>query len=260
MTALFRIRAPIILLAVLAGLAACQVPTGQPPRGELLKSGQNVFVNGQFAPNGLRISSGDHVATGPSSSALIKWTDGTTVQLAPNTDPGLSVTEGEAGGWLLTVDMGFGTVLIDTGRFDVDLRNPIAEIQTDGTRFIVDIRQGQRFDAYALEGRLLLVRPPGRPVVPGEQLTVYPDGRTVYQPLAPGVRQSMEALFGRFRFVEPRRDNNGGFPGGGDGGGDDGGGDDGGSDTGGSDDGGSDDGGGDDGGDGGGDPGGGTPF
>lgn len=187
----------LVLIAWLA-LAGCVAPgavgTGS-VTAVLSAAGPNVFVNGRPARSGMPIQSGDAIRTGPGSSALIRWSEGTTIQLDQNSDPLLVWREG-----VLYVNCGLGWFLIDTGRMVVRVENELAEVLV-GSRLALAVTPGWRFDAYLLQGRADVVRPPGRPLVPGEKVLIGSSGILAYAPIAPAERQEIEQRFARWTFA-----------------------------------------------------------
>lgn len=82
--------ASLILSCIVWGaahLSAEAQPRARAAIATLYTSGPYVSVNGRPAANGMTIWSGDHVTTGPASSARIDLYSGGLVQLDANTDP-----------------------------------------------------------------------------------------------------------------------------------------------------------------------------
>lgn len=113
---------PIAALGLLL-LTACQTgrhdaaaPAGT-EIGTLHTAGPNVTVNSRPVPPGTAVISGDTVATGPRSSALIALRGGGLVQLDQNTDPlfrRLVETVSSFGECVMEIVVGFGQVYVET--------------------------------------------------------------------------------------------------------------------------------------------------
>lgn len=199
-------------LAATLLLAACdlaQVATSRPPVAELTKSGPFVRVNGRPAPAGIAIRSGDHVATGEFSSALIVWKDGTTVQLDENTDPIFDWPEDPPPPDTLVINIGFGLIKYNSTRRTVRVSNAFATFASSSTSFIVRAEQDGPISACLYEGDLRLVRPPGRALRNDECATVSPGLAVTYSPLTPVLRRSIDERFDRFRPGIDARSNDG---------------------------------------------------
>src|SRR5262249_38666347 len=137
-------------------LAACH-PAG-PPVARLSLVGDSVRVNGGPARDGMAIGVGDQIATGPASSARIDWSDGTWLQLDERTDP-IVVWDGA----VLSVNVGYGWFLIDTGRMDVRIVNQLSEVVAK-SRVAIQVVPGKCLSVFLFSGRVELIRPPGRPL------------------------------------------------------------------------------------------------
>lgn len=191
---------PCRILVLIIGLVLtnCTTPDGASPgatTATLFAAGPQVYVNDRPARSGMPIRSGDRVRTGGGSSALVRWSEGTTIQVDQNSDPLFIWSEG-----ILYVNCGYGWFLFDTGRLRVRVENELSEILI-GSRAALRIVPGRSFDAYLLEGRLDLLRPPGPPLMPGEKVLVGSQGILAYAPISPEERISIERRFARWEFA-----------------------------------------------------------
>lgn len=196
MAVVFRLLAFVTTLLVVS----CAAPGGLSPgaggiSASLLVSGPQVFVNGRPARSGMPITSGDSIRTGANSSALVRWSEGTSVQIDQNSDPLFIWSEG-----VLYVNCGYGWFLFDTGRMRVRVENELSEVLI-GSRAALRIVPGQSFDAFLLDGRLDLLRPPGRPLMPNEKVLIGPQGILAYAPIQPAERLAIERRFERWQFA-----------------------------------------------------------
>lgn len=192
---------PFLLIAVLAGIAACQGPLFGPRVTAVVEvSGPNVFVNEQPAPHGLPLKSGDRVATGASSSALIRFSDGTSIQLAPDTDPRFGWSGAKTGGkTTVTMSVDHGSVWITATEIAVTVYTTLADIVCL-SEVVVQVRP-DLFNAYLLEGALLPKRPPERQLQPMEVLQVAPNTPPQITTFSPDQARSLRAIFTPFKFV-----------------------------------------------------------
>lgn len=194
----------LLVISVLASLAGCTGPmtvAGGVPDAEVRPSGPEVFVNGTRITTKRPLGQNASVSTGPLSSALVAWDEGTTVQLDEASDP-IFVWNEE----LLAVNLGFGWFLIDTGTLDVRIENDLADAVA-GSRVVIHIVPGERFEAYLLEGSFRLIRPPGRTLGRNQKVAVTATGRIEYGSITPRERQLLERRFERWEFAadEPTR-------------------------------------------------------
>jgi hypothetical protein len=96
------------------------------PIAMLLVAGPSVTVNGRPAINGMTIARGDHVTTGPASSARLDFYSGGSVQLDANTDPDffgalIRIVTGQmySAGDATTVDVSDGVSLFAQSAFNL---------------------------------------------------------------------------------------------------------------------------------------------
>ena len=184
---------PSVLLLSMALLAACQ--TGGPPTATLSLEGSEVLVNGLPARDGMTIRQGDQISTGEQSAARIAWDDGTMVSLDQNSDPVVTWD-----GRILTVSVGYGWFLIDTGAMEVRIVNELAEVVAT-SRVCVNVRAGERFDVWVLEGDIEPVSPVGYEATSGEKASIQASGITT-DPFTPTVRAEIQERFMVGRFAD----------------------------------------------------------
>jgi hypothetical protein len=188
-----RFRRPWPLLLLVTLLAACQ--PGEPPTATLSVEGPEVQVNGLPARDGMTVRQGDQISTGERSAASIGWEDGTTVRLDQNSDPVVTWD-----GRILVVSVGYGWFLIDTGRMEVRIVNELAEVVAK-SRVCVNVRPGERFDVWVLEGEVDPVRPAGFDVAADETASIQPAGITT-DPITAAERADIEQRFAPGRFAD----------------------------------------------------------
>lgn len=163
---------------VLLFLSACTTPDG--PKNitaKLLIDGNTVHVNGEPARFGQSIQQGDFITTGPGSSARIRFSDGTTVQLDQETDPIFSWSAER-----LRIRMQIGLIAIIKGSVIevVEVLDDVAELFVR-SRAAVEHSQDDTFRIDLFEGSVELVRPAGeRLLAPGEFFKVTPDGEVSF--------------------------------------------------------------------------------
>lgn len=200
----FLARAVLVALPVLFLLAACETAQRAPPAGQqglsaqLLTDGSAVFVNGQRGRNGQAIRQGDVVATGPDASALVRFSDGLTVQLDENTDPVLSWTQQR-----LQIEMAVGLVEVVKGSV-IDVVEVITE--TAGffarSRFTVETAHARFTRADLFSGRLQMTRPqPGTVVAPG-QYALVDGGRLSVDRTSPSRVRELRRRLDRWKFAQ----------------------------------------------------------
>ncbi|MBM9593892.1 hypothetical protein [Roseitranquillus sediminis] len=186
---MFRTSAMLVAAALLLG--ACT--TGD-PTARLLATGPNVRVDGAPAEHGTWVRQGATISTGAGSSAIVRWSEGTTLQLDQNSDP-LVVWEPPD----VAINVGVGWFLIDTGEMSVRIRNELAVVFV-GSTVAVNVVPGQSLTTYLLEGSAQPLEPAGRPLREGEKLIAYPGNRLVYLPITPAERAMIEQRFERWDF------------------------------------------------------------
>lgn len=197
-------KAWVLTLALLI-LAACETPQQTPPisqqgiAAELRTDGDAVFVNGRPARYGQGIRPGDEVTTGGQSSALIRFSDGTTVQLDQNTDPFFSWTQQE-----LQIQMAAGLIEIASGAV---LR--VVRVITDTADFFnqshlaVEVQPRRFTRADLFSGRIEMVRPqPGAVVMPGQYVLARVDGTITIDRTSPSRVQELRRRLDRWEFAE----------------------------------------------------------
>lgn len=190
---------PIVIVLVLFGLVACTIPVegGRGVvTGTLTPSGSSVFVNGVRVGARTRIDPGDRVSTGARSSALLEWSDGTSLQLDENSDPII-----QWDGQVLAINVGYGWFLIDTGEMEVRVVNELADVVAH-SRLVVYVEPASRFDAFLLDGRMSLLRPPGQGLLGGQKLSVGRTGGVRYGTISASEGEGLERRFSRWRFAD----------------------------------------------------------
>ena len=167
----------LLLLGVL--VSACttvaegnrQSPFGSGVSAILYTDASRVFVNGQAVGNGTTIRQGDRIETGAGASALIEFSNGTSVQLDQSTDPVFAWTSEELN--LTSVDQGLMKVE-KQGFGEVRVSSERGSGVFSSTFFI---ESGEEFRADLLQGRMQLVEPVVGPVQEdGEFFRVGPQG------------------------------------------------------------------------------------
>ena len=203
--------AAVSLLVGVLLQSGCSAPVGT--RAQLLVDGPNVRLNGTSGSQGEPVPQGSHIATGPNSSALVRWTDGTALQLDENSDPLVRWEPPD-----LAINVGVGWFLIDTGSMRVRVHNQLAVVVVR-SRAAIHVVPGRRFEVYLFEGLAQPIRPEGPPLLPGGKLVAFPEGRLVYAPIAPNERTAIDRRFSRWDFpavptrFPPRRDDDDDRPG-----------------------------------------------
>jgi hypothetical protein len=99
-----------ILFLVACGLWPGGAQAQRRPIAILFVAGPYVTVNGAPAATGMTIHGGDHVATGPESSANVNFFAGGSVQLDANTDPWFQEVVWEGYKCLIHVILGYGQI------------------------------------------------------------------------------------------------------------------------------------------------------
>lgn len=151
----------VLVSFVLTLLSACvMTPVDRPVEDRritatLLTDGDTVRVNGRRAKAGQPIRPGDLVTTGPGSSALIRFSDGTTVQLDENTDPILRWT-----GDRLHIRMEDGAIEVSKGGWFnfIELIGDLADFFS-WSNFVVEERRTRFFRVDLFSGRMQVTRP-----------------------------------------------------------------------------------------------------
>lgn len=202
-------RSLFLVSFVLILLSACQPIPQVGPSGErritatLLTDGDTVRVNGRRAETGQPISPGDLVTTGQRSSALIRFSDGTTVQLDENTDPIFSWT-----GDRLQIRMEDGAAEVKKGVWIkiVEVIGDLADFFTFSD-FVVEERRTQFFRVDLFSGRMQMTRPQTGPVQPGGEYFLVRAGSAEVEFGRTSARRKRELRrrFDRWNFVEPIR-------------------------------------------------------
>jgi hypothetical protein len=160
-------------------------------------SGPNVQINRQPAPSGRPLAPGDLVTTGPDSTATISFNDGTTIELAPGTDPTFDWNAMVNGSKrVIQMNIENGATLIQTGTDSI-------------VRWIDQWNSGSIFSraaivvwpagssAYLFEGHMIVeTPPPPRAILP---MQVFTSGATVQ----PGVRTISPAEAARVQAMFP---------------------------------------------------------
>ncbi len=186
-------------LVLLAGIAGCQMQRPREISAIVLVSGPDVRVNGRPATDGMPLRRGDRVTTGASSSARIDFSNGTRIQLGPNTDPDFewsNVTAGAKQAATVTID--FGLMLIETSAdFGVRVFGNLADVFY-GSEGVVQADR-RLFRAYLFRGTLTPIRPQGRPLTPLEFFEVGPTGVRIGR-IDPGQIRELRAMFDRYEF------------------------------------------------------------
>jgi len=214
MNALAHPRSLLAFLAAMILLAACEPIPGQGPgqgpgtapgiSATLRIDGDTVQVSGRPAVYGEQIRQGDWVSTGPGSSALIRFSDGTAIQLDERTDP----VHFEWFGDRLRLRMDDGAVRADKGSgFSfIDVIGRLADFFS-WSSFVVEERRTRFFRVDLFSGRMQLTRPVTGPVQGGgEYFVVYRDRAEVeYGRTAPRLRAELERRFDRWTFTRVER-------------------------------------------------------
>ncbi len=162
-------RSLFLISFVLILLSACETIPPDQPLGDrritakLRTAGDTVRVNGRRADAGRRIRPGDLVTTGPGSSALIRFSDGTTVQLDENTDPIFRWTGDE-----LHIRMEDGAIEVKKGAWFkiVEVIGDLASFFS-WSNFVVEERRTRFFRVDLFSGRMHMTRPRTGPAQPG---------------------------------------------------------------------------------------------
>lgn len=191
-------------------LSACATPPADHAPSDdrrvaatLLTVGDTVRVNGRAATRGQRIRSGDRVRTGTDSSALIKFSDQTTIQIIDAVDPVQLSWRSDR----LTLRMNDAAVQADKGFFFriIEAIGELAHLFTQ-SNFVVEEQRAQFFRIDLFSGRATLIEPRvDRELTPGEFALVTRSGRVEIGQTPPGRRQELESRFGRWDFSATRR-------------------------------------------------------
>lgn len=194
----------VLLVSALLLLAACEpvrqppAPSQQPELGaRLLIDGDAVFVNGAPASYGRILRPGDTVTTGPGASALVRFSDGTTVQLDQNTDPVFSWTQQQ-----IQIQMAAGLIETTKGAVVQVIRivNELAESFVR-SRATFEVERGRYLRADLFSGELRLIRPQrGRVITPGRYVRVNADGSVAVGRTSPGRVAELRQRLDRWTF------------------------------------------------------------
>ncbi len=194
---------------VLTLLAACEPIAVVEPSGDrritatLLTDGNTVRVNGRKANAGQPIRPGDLVTTGPGSSALIRFSDGTTVQLDENTDPIFRWTGDE-----LQIRMEVGAIEVEKGVWIkiVEVIGDLADFFTFSD-FVVEEQRTRFIRVDLFSGRMQMTRPQTGPVQPGGEYFLVRAGSAEVEFGRTSARRKRELRrrFDHWNFVEPIR-------------------------------------------------------
>ena len=162
-TSLYRcVSALLIMLMIVTGCS-----TAKPANfiGTMRVAGDHVTVNGRPADDETDIFSGDDVATGPASSALVEFQDGGIVQLDENTDPSWRHTATGPDQCSLAMSMQYGQFYAETKKCALDVDLNALRSQAD-TRFNLEARNPSLSTLSVLDGRVAVAAT--QPVVVGE--------------------------------------------------------------------------------------------
>lgn len=191
-------------------LAACEPIPGRGPgtaptiSATLLTDGAAVRLSGRPARYGERIQQGDWVSTGAGSSALVRFSDGTTVQLDELTDPVYFEWAGDR----LRLRMDEGAVRADkgSGLSFIDVIGRLASFFS-WSSFVVEERHTSFFRTDLFRGQMQLTRPVTGPVQDsGEYFVVYRGRAEVeYGRTSPRRRAELQQRFDRWNFKRVER-------------------------------------------------------
>jgi len=180
----------VLVIAALAALTSCApVPPGSAPPpapvvqdrtiGSVRADGRAVFLNRRAIRGRERIGNGNHVATGPRSSALIRFDRGGLVQLNEQTDPTFQVFS-EAGGCVVRSVLTVGEIFADNDgacRFEIETPNGLItlrgqlNIRATRRRTIVTVLQGRARLPRAAAPRGIRLRQGERATLRGGRIT-----------------------------------------------------------------------------------------
>jgi hypothetical protein len=190
----------MLLLCGLVLATSCTPGAPRPQRelvGTLGTAGNAVYVNRAPAQTGTPIFSGDEVATGPGSGAMIDFTTGGFFELDQNTDPIFS--------WHLVNGVRCILAQIFTGQAYVD---EATSCLSTATADVVSFSQinvettTQRSVLTLLQGRMLGERPPFSSVAAGQEVTIDLKGSVIRRgTLSPAELRQRVAWRGNYRFL-----------------------------------------------------------
>ena len=193
-----------LLVCALALVTSCTPGApqrGQQPQRELVgtlgTAGNAVYVNRVAAQTGTPIFSGDEVATGPGSGAMIDFTTGGFFQLDQNTDPIFS--------WHLVNGVRCILAQIFSGQAYVD---EATSCLSTATADVVSFSQinvettAQRSVLTLLQGRMIGERPPFSALGAGQEVTIdLRDNVARRRTLSPAELSQRVAWRGNYRFL-----------------------------------------------------------
>lgn len=202
---------PAVLIATLALvlLPACEPIRVEGPAldrrlsATLLTAGDGVEVNGRPASSGQTVSSGDRVWTGPQGSALVRFSDDTTIQIIDAIHPVYLRWSGDR----LTMRMDDAAIEASKGFFIrvIEAVGQLARIFHESD-FVVEERRTEFFRLDLFSGRARVVQPPtGGVVGPGQYALITPDGDVEIGRVSPRRLRELRARFGRWDFSRVER-------------------------------------------------------
>jgi hypothetical protein len=170
------------------------------PVATMLVSGPYVTINGSPAANGVTVRSGDRVATGPGSSAIIDFYAGSRIQLDANTDPDIfgSFT-GYVGCWIRVLT---GQTYTEGSGQRVCFGSGAEQILSQSA-FNLQVGPGGEL-LTVTEGAATVAGAQPTTVAAGTQVSIASGGRIVSErAVGPGELAQITAWRGRYAFAAP---------------------------------------------------------
>ncbi len=172
----------IELFSVIFLLQACYSAAylpGQQTVGRLRTVGPNVYVNEKPARDGQTLTVGDHLRTGPSSSAYVYPLSGGLVQLDENTDPFFNITWDGTKCGILILGIRVGQAYHESGhQCGTVARTEHAEFSQAPRQFdVFNLKVNARESVLTLlDGKLALSKPTFLELKPRQQIRVSAAG------------------------------------------------------------------------------------
>lgn len=169
----------------------------------LLTAGDGVRVNGRQPVPGQPVRIGDRITTGRDSTALVRFSDRTEVQIIDAVDP----VRIEWSGDTLVLRVDDAAVEVEKGFLFriIEVIGALAHSFHESS-FIVEEQRRRFFRIDLFEGRVRFVRPrTGQVLAPGQYAAVTPNGRVEYGRTSPRYERGLRARFDRWDFTRVQR-------------------------------------------------------
>jgi len=191
----------IILLFVVIG-EGCVVVFGNRSSvvGKLRVAGPSVLLNGKPARDGMKVYFGDHLATGPGSSAMLDFTSGGYLQLDENTDPMFTWFE-EAK--CILIRMVYGQAYLAKGKVCVEGPNINLVLNSEANLHL----RGDLTQLTLLRGSATVSRPRALQITPGQLLTARGEKLVGVRNLSPSELAAIISWRRKYKFKPYDLDN-----------------------------------------------------